>query len=144
MSNYDALSGKIKSVLLGVLDSGSNATFYDVREYPTTSFTGYPAAVVLPSNSQQSKFETVKQNVRFYAFDIIIYYQAETGQDTDWRNMRQLMDYTMDALDKTIDLGGLCDFLLPTVGGWGVDASASGPTLVGTITVTAQATVQLV
>ena len=143
MSNYDALSGKIKTVLLSVLDGSNNPTYVDVKEFPTTSFLGYPAAVILPSNSNPGNFATVKQNERFYEFDIIIYYQAETGQDTDWRNMRQLMDYTMNALDKTIDLGGLCDFLTPTVGGWGVDQTASGPTLVGTISVIAQATVQL-
>lgn len=143
MSFCDPLSAQLKTVLSGVLDASSNPTFVDIKEYPTTSFSGYPSAIILPSNGQTGSFETQIENVRFYVFDVIIYYQAETGQDTDWRNMRQLMDATMDAIDKTIDLNGKCDFVRPAVGGWGVDQTSTGATLVGTITVICQTTVHL-
>lgn len=69
---------------------------------------GNPAAVVVPS-SNENEFHTTEENVRIYAFEIILYVKrssSKTFEDAEDR-MRNLVETVVDDLDKDYFLENL-------------------------------------
>lgn len=137
------LMGQQLAAVLTAIQQNSQPAFIDVLRRPSTSFTGYPSVTILPTTGQTGNFEDVKQNERIYGFDILIYNIGDQNEQTVWDLTTDLTTLVMDALDKTIDLNGLVDFIMPVVGDFGVLRTASGSTLISTIKVFLKTTVQL-
>lgn len=139
MGNLNTLNSQIKTLLTNVQLS-SSAAFAEVTDAPTNKFAGYPAACVLPAPIP-SQFATVAQNQRSYAFSIDLYIGLD--QETDWTaataTMRDLVDGVLDALDKSIDLNGTCNFLAASgVQAWEPVEAGQGLALWAAITVVAK------
>lgn len=86
------------------------AVFQDVKTYPTTEFTGYPAVTVLPGNVS-SDYATVAQNERAYSFLIDIHLDLTSSWQGSVNLSLRLIDAVLDALDRNGDLNGTADFL---------------------------------
>lgn len=139
------MSGAIKYVLEQIqLDSAP--AFADVEEFPTTEFSGVPAATIIPSDNT-SDYSSVTENMRTYAFYVDLYYpiqSSEGGYQNSFTIMRQLVDACLDAFDNSNDLNlnnqfgssydTICDFLRPTPSSWAMVETGSGDMLTARIT----------
>lgn len=141
MSNFSSISAAIKNIVGAVQLGGQPAFNADSQfEFPANQFPHFPGFTVVPDNVD-SRYSTVAQNTRNYAFRVNIYYTLDDESDTalqaSWDMMRELVDAVMDALDKSIDLNNTADFILPVPGEWFVENTATGLALVAPIRVTA-------
>ena len=89
--------------------------------------TGFPAAVVVPSD-QESDYETTTENQRVYAFDIFLLYDAKgTTISNAIDALYDLVDDVLDLFDDdprltgtlTVPTGYTMLDIRPTSGGWG-------------------------
>lgn len=142
-ANFTAISAKLKALVTTVQVASSSA-FVDVLENPPEAggFTGFPSATIIPADVQ-SAYATVQQNARVYGFYIYIYYELEGSGDstpnaTAFSNMRTLVDGVLDAIERSVDLGGVCDILKPVPMAWYEQDTATGLALVAPIHVMAQ------
>lgn len=146
------MSAAIKNVLESTTIN-SQAIFADVEEYPTTDFTGVPAATIVPSDNT-SDYATSTQNMRVYAFFVDIYFPIESvggGYANAFTTMRQLVDIALDAFDNSNDLNlankygssydTICDFLRPVPAAWAMVETAAGDMLTARITLQCAKTV---
>jgi hypothetical protein len=146
------MSDAIVYVLGTIQLSGSNA-FVDVEEYPTTEFTGVPAATVIPSDNT-SDYATIVQNLRTYSFFVDIYYPIGIdagGYQKAFTTMRALVDAALDAFDNSNDLNlnnqygssaeTICDMLRPVPSSWAMVQSNGGDLLTARITLNCAKTV---
>lgn len=152
MGHLQNMSAAIKNVLASTTLDGS-PIFADIQEFPTTSFSGVPAATIAPSDNT-SDYATNIQNMRTYAFLIDIYYPIETaagGNENAFSIMRRLVDVVLDALDNSNDLNlnnqygssydTICDFLRPVPSNWAMVETGSGDMLTARVTVQCAKTV---
>lgn len=132
MGKYRDIRDQIVTIVGGVQQAASNA-FVQVLTKPTTKFTGYPAAVVLPDGID-SRYITVAQNQRGYGVTIYMYYPIDQENwATAINTMLDLVDAVLDALDQSVDLSGKADFLQAVPLMWDVQEATTGKTLVGSI-----------
>ena len=143
MSNFVAISAKLKTVIAGV-QQASSAAFVDVLENPTGQFNGFPSATIVPTDVS-SIYATVNQNRRSYGFEVALFISIGNTGDvaTAFAQMRVLADSVLDALEQTIDLGGIVNYLIPVPMRWSIEASDSGDVLVAPIQITAEKDVVL-
>ena len=135
MGNISNLSSEIASVLEGIQQDSSSA-FADVEQYPTTTFTGSPAATVAPSDIA-SDYATVVQDLRTYSFVVDLYYPVEdvgVGVANAFTQMSILLDTTLDAFDNCNDLNNNCQILRPTPGNWSLIETSFGTAVTARIT----------
>lgn len=109
MGAYKDIRDAIVTELQSVQVSSANA-FVEVATEPKTEFTGYPAAAVIP-NQIDSEYLTVADNQRGYGFTVLIHNAKTTDQSAAIDATLNVVDAVLDALDQSIDLGGVCDFL---------------------------------
>ncbi len=140
MSNFSSISSSLVTILSGVQQNGQNA-FVQVLDYPTLQFTGFPSATIVPDGVSSSQFATVIQNRRSYAFQVAIFVSVAnpTDMSVEFAVMRILVDSVLDAIEKTTDLGGLVNWIVPTPMKWQVVSNgASGQLLAAPIQFTAE------
>lgn len=142
MANYTTLTARIVSYLQSIQQEGT-AAFSAVYDFPTDTPSGYPYALVLPSSTQQGQYQNVAQNERYYNFDAIIYVRSQGSLQSNWADARTLVDSVIDKIDKSIDLGGLCDFVMPVPAEWTVNVTADGVEIIADVKVVCKATVNL-
>lgn len=131
MGRYKDMRGAIVSILGGVQLAGTTA-FEEVSTNPTSKFSGYPAATVVPAEVG-SEFHTNDQNTREYGFNIYLHYPVKQGWSTAIDVMIDLLDATLDALDQNFDLNGTTDFLRAVPSQWDIDQSSEDLVLLATI-----------
>ena len=135
MGNLTNLSSAMANVLTAVQQGGS-AAFADVEQYPTTTFTGSPAATVAPSDIA-SDYATTVQDLRTYAFVVDLYYPIEDtngGVANAFTQMSTLVDTTLDAFDNSNDLNNTCQMLRPVPGSWSLIETSFGTAVTARIT----------
>ncbi len=132
MGRYKDIRDAAATLVQGVQLGGSGA-FAEVAKAPKNNFIGYPAACVIPGGVE-SQYITVAQNQRGYGLNIFVYYPID---QEDWaaaiNTMLDLLDAVLDALDQSIDLNGVADFLEAVPFAWDVVNTTAGKTLVCSI-----------
>lgn len=103
--SWNTLRGQVVDVLETLSE------LQEVASYPKIKFDGYPAAYVVPSDSE-GDYETNKENVRTYAFIVRVFYDTKaSGIDDAISALQGLVDSALDAFDQE-DLKGSNDRLL--------------------------------
>lgn len=143
MDNFTAISNEIGEILYAIQQNGADA-FVQVLEYPTNQFTGFPSVTIVPADVR-SELMTVVENYRTYAFEVAIFVSvANTGDmSAEFGVMRTLVETALDALESSIDLNGVADFLVPVPMRWEVRQTGTGDALIAPIHVQAQKLVSI-
>lgn len=97
----------------------------EVSTNPKATFTGYPAAIVSPSETN-GDYETNAENQRIYAFNVQLLYEVQgTALGTALDALYEVADEIMDAFDKDPNFTGIslpADYtmltVIPSLGGW--------------------------
>lgn len=80
---------------------------------------GFPCATFEPSKND-SVLYTNTDNLRDYAFDIVIHQEMENaGRDKAIEILCIAVDAVLTAFDEDFNLGGACDFCLALPSAWG-------------------------
>jgi hypothetical protein len=137
MGAYKDIRDKVIDVITAVQQAGQPA-FAEVAGTIKEQFTGYPAATIVPGNVQ-SEYLTQAENMRAYGLNVFIHYPI--ASEDDWGDafdkMIDLVDASMDALDQTVDLDGVCDFLSAVPLSWDVAQTGQQLELVATLQIVA-------
>lgn len=105
------------------------AALSEVKDVHTENWSGFPAASFEPSNSRGQMF-TNTENLREYAFDIIIYQEmTKAGRDAAIANLCLAVDAAVTAFesDTTLRVTGGVHYVNAINSDWGEFVSKSGP-----------------
>lgn len=92
--------------------SGAGQPLVEVKDYFSETFSGYPAAAFEPSDII-SDYETTVQNLRQYAFRVIILQDIESeSRSSALGTLIDIVDNLIDDFDKSENLDGEADFVL--------------------------------
>jgi len=97
--------------------------------FHTEKVTGYPCATFEPSSSKSDYFTNV-DNLREYAFDVIVWQEMFTaGRSDAIDNLCKVADAVIDAFesDTTLTGSGGIHYLRPVNTQWGEVAAQAGP-----------------
>lgn len=104
-TTYTTIKNQIKTILDGV------SKIQQVKDDPSAKFSGYPAAVVIPS-AQESDYETNDEYMRNYSFQVhLIQNIQEGGLSAALDALYDLADDVFDAFDADATIRALS---LPT------------------------------
>ena len=138
MGQITTVLDKLITLVQGVQYS-SDTAFVDVLDYPTSDFNGYPTAIVMLQDGD-SEFSTNQSYQRTDTFAIHIIVMIEDSGLTPKNAVRRvydLMESTMDTIDKDPTLTGSVLHLLPSTGGVTIDSISSGLVARGVVNVRA-------
>lgn len=100
-----AISALIKAKL-EALTVGANPAFKAVYEYPTGTYEGYPAAVIVPTGGSYGKVLDTHRNERTFNFKVSAY-QAQTqeglNKEDAYNRLRAVCDAVLTAFDQDKD-----------------------------------------
>ena len=97
-----------------------------VRDVHTGDLDGMPAATFEPSGNTSELF-TNDDNLRSYAFDIIIHQEMKNaGREKAVEILCETVDAVLSAFDEDFNLGGVCDFMLALPSQWGEYTGENG------------------
>lgn len=100
-TTYTVLKNKIKEKLQGI------SKIQEVYDEPRLEFSGYPAAIITPSEDE-SDYETTTENLRVYVFNIDLFYEIpSSGISSALDALYDLADDVMDAFDQDQTLSGI-------------------------------------
>lgn len=78
----------------------------EVSALPKLTFSGYPAVTVTPSELE-SDYETDRENLHVYAFQVRVFYEAETaGTGSAVDNIEETIENIIQVLDDEERRGG--------------------------------------
>lgn len=120
---FQNLRPLILTKLLGV------SALVTALDYHSEDTTGYPYATFEPSNLQNNYF-TTSDNLREYAFDIIIFQEMKTaGRDAAIENLCKAVDAVVTAFDtdSTLTQSGYCQYVRALPAEWGEYVNKAGP-----------------
>ena len=85
---------------------GGNQAFKNVYEYPTSTFDGYPSAVIIPTGGVDGKVIDTHRNERTFNFKVSLY-QAQTQEGLNkmeaYDRLRDVCDAVIVAFDQDKD-----------------------------------------
>ncbi len=86
----------------------SNELISEVYTYEAGQFKGDPVAIIVPS-SNEGDYETNSENVRIYAFNILLFVKRTQPRDVSTAEevIRELVDSVINEFDKDYMLNGL-------------------------------------
>ena len=92
--SWNTLRGQISTLVDTI------STIQEVSGTPKLKFEGYPAAYIIPSDSE-SDYETTIENERVYAFLIRIFYETKnTGVGEALNALEDVVDSIIDLVDQ--------------------------------------------
>lgn len=92
--SFATLQPQLKTLLETITE------FQEVSEFPKIKYSGYPAVCVFPSDNT-SDYETTTENLRIYAFYLVIFYETkESGVPSAMQALRGLVDSVLDKFDQ--------------------------------------------
>lgn len=133
---YYDMHTALATLLAGVQVDGVSA-ITQVSKYPSNQFSGYPAISVYPSRID-ADYADVANNRRRYVFTVEIFVGIEGSVNTMnalYEKGTKLLDAVIDAIDKSLDLGGVADFVRPAPSQWFIDQSSAGAAIVAPVSV---------
>ncbi len=142
-ATWDNLTTAVKAKLDAL--SGSGQILAQVYQYHETAPAGFPAVTFEPSNHNNVAFTTT-DNLRGYAFDIIVYQEFSAltmTRDAALGILRRAVDAIVTAFDADINLSGACDYTLPLPGNFGFMEGANGSQLWATLTLVCYSEIQV-
>lgn len=108
---------------------GSGQVLKVVYAYHETAPAGFPAASCEPSGNANLMY-TTGDNLRSYAFDIILYQEFSTiTREAAVAILRAAVDAVIEAFDADYNLSGACDYANALPSEWGFMEGANGSTL---------------
>lgn len=92
-----------------------------------SSFSGFPAAVVSPSENE-ADYSSTADDKRVYAFKIRVYYpiKDESEQDSAEIALEEALDEMLDAFKERNALGSACEWLEPVPSVWQYEERGDG------------------
>lgn len=124
----------LRAAILAKLNTISELQF--VRRYHTGDIEGWPAATFEPTGNTGELY-TNTDNLREYSFGLAILQEMETaGRDKAITILCETVDAVLSAFDEDFNLGGTCDFMRATNGGWQELTSDNGAIKVAIINIT--------
>jgi hypothetical protein len=92
-----------------------------------SSFAGFPAAVVSPSENE-ADYSSTADDKRVYAFKIRVYYplESESQQDAAELALEEALDEMLDAFKQRDSLGAACDWVEPIPSVWQYEERGDG------------------
>jgi len=97
-----------------------------VYQIHTSDLSGFPAATFEPAGND-SDFYTNTDNLRGYAFDIIVHQEVENaGRGNAVSILAAAVDAIISAFDADYNLGGTCDYSLALPSSFGEYTGAQG------------------
>ena len=122
--SFTSLRSAINSKLSGL--TGAGKPLQVVSQIHTGDLTGFPAATFEPSGND-SDFYTNTDNLRAYAFDIIVHQEIENaGRANAVTILAAAVDAIITAFDTDYNLSGACDFCLALPSSWGEYTGSQG------------------
>ena len=122
MPSFATLRTAIKTKLDTMLyNAGSNPSgvLMQVQDVHLENFTGFPAVTFEPSNHENNYYSN-NDNMRAYAFDVIVWQEMESGGRAQAINsLTAAVDAIITAFDSDFNLTGACDFCVPIPSAWG-------------------------
>jgi hypothetical protein len=118
----------IKEIRQAIIDEITNNAQTIQAVYRTKStFAGFPAVVVLPSDSD-SDFGTTQDDRYTFVFRVKIYYPitAESEQDTVEEALEDALDELIGIFKVRNVLAGACDWVMPVPFTWGEETVGEG------------------
>lgn len=141
-ATFDTLTTAIKNKLTAL--SGSGQILSQVYDYHETAPAGFPAATFEPSSLSNIAY-TTDDNLRGYAFDIILYQEFSTmTRSAALGILRRAVDAIVTAFDTDSSLGGACQYTAPLPGSFGFMEGANGSILWATLTLVCYAEIQVI
>ena len=92
-----------------------------------SSFEGFPAAVVSPSENE-ADYSSTADDRRVYAFKIRVYYpiENESEQDSAELALEEALDEMLDVFKQRNALGAACDWIEPIPSVWQYEERGDG------------------
>lgn len=143
--NLNNMSAALVTILTAVKDPSAptEAAFTNIYEYPTNAFDGTPSVTIYPAGAP-SEYQDVADNLRGYGFFVCIYIDLTNRNYAQvWPIMRQLVDATLDAIDRSIDLNATADLVRATPLDWFLEEPEQGSFIVCPLKVEAFKRVQI-
>lgn len=132
----------IRSLISAKLDTVSNLQFVDDKH--SMELTGFPAATFEPSNNE-NVFFTNAENMRSYAFDIVIHQEmTKAGRDSAINILCSTVDAVITAFDTDYNLSGNVDFCQALPSKWGEYTNGSSTVKWAMLTIVCVKTAQVV
>lgn len=94
---------------------------------PRSTFSGFPAAVVEPSDNE-ADYSSTADDKRTYAFKIRVYYpiKDESDYDTAETALEEALDEMLDAFSARGALGTACEWVKPVPSVWQYEERSEG------------------
>lgn len=142
MGLFKDIKNELVTVVSGVQKDGQ-AAFEFVVGKGQTDFNGYPSVSITPApGGIESDYSTNVHNHRRYLFDIHIINPIEDTDiatyDARTDELMDLVDLVLDALEATVDLNNVVDFIDPVPTRFFETSTARGPALVAPVRVVAR------
>jgi len=131
--SFVSIIAQIKLLLEAITD------IKEVYDYDRGTFSGYPAAVIYPTENKND-FETTTQNRVQYVFTIRLHEPMESTSATDHakadRILREVVDKVIAKFDKNYTLNNAVHFCYATPSVWGYQTRETGAVRVAEIKLT--------
>lgn len=100
-----------------------------------STFEGFPACVVTPSESQADYGSTHRDKVT-YTYDVRVYYpiKDEDAQEEVDLRLEKVVDELLDIFKSRNVLGSVCDWVEPAPSAWGQSTASETPYRMASIT----------
>ncbi len=138
---------EIVTLLKAVIDPNNAGSFlfentdstWNIYDGPQTTWTGTPAAVIIPADGPPSKFQSNYQNIRGYGFYVFIAMDTEITNYSQTRiNMRLITDAILDAVDRSNMLNNTADIVEAMSLKWIEENNANGVNIVAPLEIVAK------
>jgi hypothetical protein len=109
----------IRTAIIDKINSPAITKIQVAYRSDRSTFSGFPAAVVSPSENQ-SDYSSTADDRRAYVFKIRVYYpvQSESEQDTADIALEEALDEMINAFRQRGSLGTACDWVEPIPSVW--------------------------
>lgn len=109
----------IRAAIVAAIPSGAGELIQAVYGYERSTFAGFPAVVVTPSDNEADYASTVSDKVTFI-FKVRAYYPIgkEADQEAAEGALEEVVDELLDLFRNRSILGSACEWVVPAPGTW--------------------------
>lgn len=108
----------LRTAIIDKLKEPTVTKIAEAHRTDLSSFSNYPAAVVVPTD-KQSDYHSTQQDRKVYAYTVVIYYPFTFGQDDADIELEKAVDQLESIFSDRNVLGSACLWVEPVVSRWG-------------------------
>lgn len=120
---FSAIRTKIVELINGI----ENSPIQDVASYEKSSYAGYPAVSVSPSENLADYHETHSTSTRrAYVFYVRAYYPFVDGEGVADQELEKVADALLDLFQDKSIINSVADWIAPAPSVWGYQRKGNG------------------